>query len=163
MNEISIGFTHRGAGSRDTGLASFEAALAAGTDAALRRVFWDQEVHWRDLMAFTWTITPHDSPDTRCRGRLGQHAAQHQGAAISVWPNIAPPPRRVMRHGVASIEAFFSFETETARCSGIVRLVADEPDKAWVLATQLDELKGHEEPIDLRRPAGSAYSPQFWR
>jgi putative flavoprotein involved in K+ transport len=66
-----------------------------------------------------------------------------------------------MRHGVPSIEAFFSFETETARCSGIVRLVAAEPCKAWVLATQLDELKGHEEPVGLRRPAGSAYSRNF--
>ena len=42
-----------------------------------------------------------------------------------------------------------------------MRLVADEPKRAWVLATSLDELKGHEEPINERRPAGSAYSRNF--
>ncbi len=140
-------------------LASFEAALASGTEAALARVFWSREVHWRDLMAFTWTITPHDTlaattadllrtqPAIKARNfRLAEHRTA---------------PRHVMRHGVPSIEAFFSFETETARCSGIVRLVVDDPEKAWVIATQLDELKGHEEPVGLRRPTGSAYSRTF--
>ena len=42
-----------------------------------------------------------------------------------------------------------------------MRLVADEPKRAWVIATTLDELKGHEEPINERRPAGSAYSRNF--
>ena len=73
------------------------------------------------------------------RRRLG-------GFAVTVW---------------SSIEAFFVFETATARCSGILRLVAAAPDRAWVIATRLDELKGHEEPIDARRPAGSAYSRNF--
>ena len=41
-------------------LSAFESALSNGSEAALSAVLWD-EVHWRDLMAFTWTITPHDT------------------------------------------------------------------------------------------------------
>ena len=139
-------------------LASFELALSARSDAALRRVLWN-EVHWRDLMAFTWTITPHDDLQTAISGLIEYQAdvaARNFHLAES-----RTAPRRVMRHGVASIEAFFSFETKVGRCSGLVRLVADQPEKAWVLATALDALKGHEEPVNNRRPSGSAPSRTF--
>ena len=158
MNEIS-----KGVGSDTQAvvnwLASFEAALTAGTEAALRRVLWATELHWRDLMAFTWTITPHDTIVEAMADLIkAQPAIKARNFRLAEGRT---PARRVMRHGVATIEAFFSFETETARCSGIVRLVAAEPDKAWVLATQMDELKGHEEPVGQHRPAGSAYSRNF--
>lgn len=158
MNEMSAGLGSNTQAVEDW-LASFETALAAGTDAALRRVLWGTEVHWRDLMAFTWTITPHDTADDVVADLVRmQPSIRARNFRLAEGRT---PARRVMRHGVPSIEAFFSFETETARCSGIVRLVADEPDKAWVLATQLDELKGHEEPVGMNRPAGSAYSRNF--
>jgi len=139
-------------------LSAFEQALTAGDDAALRAVLAD-ECHWRDLLAFTWTITPHDSRDLAIAGlRKAQPSIQAQTFRLA---ETRTPPRRVKRHGVDTIEAFFSFETKTGRGSGIVRLLADKPDRAWVLATSLDELKGHEEPIDMRRPAGSAFSRNF--
>jgi putative flavoprotein involved in K+ transport len=140
-------------------LASFEVALALGSEAALTRVLWSREMHWRDLMAFTWTITPHDTLADTVAGLVrAQPAIRARNFRLAEGRTA---PRRVMRHGVPSIEAFFAFETETARCSGIVRLVADDPEKAWVIATQLDELKGHEEPVGLLRPTGSAYSRTF--
>ena len=139
-------------------LASFERALSARSDAALRRVLWN-EVHWRDLMAFTFTITPHDELAAAISSLI-ECQADVEARNFRLAEN-RTAPRRVMHHGVASIEAFFSFETKAGRCSGIVRLVADHPEKAWVLATALDELKGHEEPVDNRRPAGSAYSRNF--
>ncbi len=157
MNEISLN-AHTDAQLVMQWLAAFEAALNAMDRARLDRLL-DADMHWRDLMAFTWTITPHDSRDDTITGlqtaqpQIKAHAfrlAEHRTA-----------PRRVMRHGRLSIEAFFSFETAAARCSGIVRLVADAPEKAWVLATSLDELKGHEKPINMRRPTGSAYSRNF--
>lgn len=158
MNEVMIG-AHSEEQAVIQWLAAFEAALAQGTPAALAAVLWEPETHWRDLMAFTWTITPHDTAAATIAGLV---AAQPTIKArnFRLGEN-RTAPRRVMRHGVASIEAFFAFETETARCSGIVRLVADAPEKAWVLATQIDEIKGHEEPINMRRPAGSAYSRTF--
>ena len=139
-------------------LTSFESALSSGTEAALQEVLW-KDVHWRDLMAFTWTITPHDTLDAVIHDFI---TCQRQVNArnFSLSEN-RTAPRRVMRHGLASIEAFFSFETNVGRCTGIVRLVADHPEKAWVLATSLGELKGHEEPINMRRPAGSAFSRNF--
>ena len=158
MNEVMTG-AHSEAQAVIHWLAAFEAALAQGTEAALAAVLWEPETHWRDLMAFTWTITPHDTAAATIAGLV---AAQPTIKArnFRLGEN-RTAPRRVMRHGVPSIEAFFAFETETARCSGIVRLVAEAPEKAWVLATQIDEIKGHEEPINMRRPAGSAYSRTF--
>src|SRR3989338_7992058 len=158
MNEVMTG-AHSEAQAVIQWLAAFEAALAQGTEAALAAVLWERETHWRDLMALTWTITPHDTAAATIAGLV---AAQPTIKArnFRLGEN-RTAPRRVMRHGVPSIEAFFAFETETARCSGIVRLVADAPEKAWVLATQIDEIKGHEEPINMRRPAGSAYSRTF--
>lgn len=158
MNDIRIALGSDAQAVADW-LASFEAALATGTEAALRHVLWQNEMHWRDLMAFTWTITPHDTLDDTVADLVKRQPSIK--AHNFHLAEARTPARRVMRHGIATIEAFFSFETETARCSGIVRLVAAEPDKAWVLATQLDELKGHEEPVGQRRPAGSAFSRTF--
>ena len=139
-------------------LTSFESALSSGTEAALHEVLW-KDVHWRDLMAFTWTITPHDTLDAVIHDFITcQRQVNARNFSLS---EDRTAPRRVMRHGLASIEAFFSFETKVGRCTGIVRLVADHPEKAWVLATSLGELKGHEEPINMRRPAGSAFSRNF--
>ena len=158
MNEISRSLSFEAQMVADW-LVAFEAALKAGTEFALRRVLWGQEMHWRDLMAFTWTVTPHDTLNATVAGLLRtQPTIRAHNFQLTAGRT---PPRRVMRHGVETIEAFFEFETETARCSGIVRLVAAEPDRAWVIATQLDELKGHEEPVGLRRPSGSAYSRTF--
>jgi hypothetical protein len=139
-------------------LTAFESALSKRSADELSDLFWS-ETHWRDVLAFTQTITPHDSREEVIAGflkwQLQVHASNFRVAETRT------PPRLVKRHGVESIEAFFSFETKTARCSGLVRLVAEAPQKAWVLATRIDELKGHEEPVDNRRPSGDAYSRVF--
>jgi putative flavoprotein involved in K+ transport len=59
------------------------------------------------------------------------------------------------------IEALIEFETEAGRGHGLLRLLGTQPDKAWVLMTSLEELKGHEEPINERRPSGDDYSRIF--
>jgi len=139
-------------------LGTFEQALKAGDEGALRAVL-AEECHWRDLLAFTWNITLHDDRDHAMADlRRAQPTIQAQNFRLA---ETRTPPRRVKRHGIDSIEAFFSFETKFGRGSGIVRLITDRPERAWVLATSLDELKGHEEPINMRRPAGSAYSRNF--
>ena len=139
-------------------LAAFERALSSSSENQLHSLLW-RDVHWRDLMAFTLSITPHDTPEFAIADLLQCHA-DVQASNFQLAEN-RTAPRTVSRHGVNSIEAFFTFETRFARCSGLVRLVADEPEKAWVLATKLDEIKGHEEPIGLRRPTGDAYSRNF--
>ncbi len=71
------------------------------------------------------------------------------------------PPRRIRRTETEVIEAIFEFETAIGRGNGVVRLLADEPARAWMFMTGLEELKGFEEKTGKRRPSGAAYSRNF--
>jgi len=139
-------------------LADFEEALRAEDRANLAALFAD-ESHWRDLLAFTWNISPHEGTSAIVN-RLLEVQPTIQAQKFRVAQN-RTPPREVKRAGVSVIEAIFEFETALGRAHGVVRLLAAQPDKAWVLMTSLDELKGREEPINERRPGGSAYSRNF--
>jgi putative flavoprotein involved in K+ transport len=59
----------------------------------------------------------------------------------------------------ASVEAFFTFETELGRCRGHLRLLEPSDGRGdwngWTLFTSLEELKGHEERAGHRRPRRS--------
>ncbi|MFM0222991.1 NAD(P)-binding domain-containing protein [Paraburkholderia dipogonis] len=139
-------------------LADFEEALRAGDGTNLASLFAD-ECHWRDLLAFTWSISPHEGTAAIVNCLLAvQPTIQAQNFRVAANRT---PPREVKRAGVSVIEAIFEFETMLGRAHGVVRLLAAQPDKAWVLMTSLDELKGREEPINERRPGGSAYSRNF--
>ncbi len=139
-------------------LADFEAALCAGDSADLASLF-AEECHWRDLLAFTWNITPHQGI-AAIVDRLVKAQPTVQARNFEVAKN-RTAPREVKRAGVDVIEAIFEFETAVGRGHGVVRLLAAHPDKAWVLMTSLEELKGHEAPIHDRRPSGSAFSRIF--
>lgn len=139
-------------------LADFEAALQTRDRDELAALF-AADCHWRDLLAFTWSITPHEGPLAIVDSLLRQQT-RVQARNFEVDKD-RTPPREVRRIGFGVIEAIFSFETETGRGHGVVRLLAAQPDKAWVLMTSLDELKGHEETVDHRRPAGAAFSRVF--
>lgn len=142
----------------DRWLQSFEAALAAGDRAGLAGLFVPDS-HWRDLVAFTWTITPHRGAASiaealvRAQPSIGAHGFARNARRA--------PARAIKRLGEDVIESIFEFETRTGRASGVVRLMANAPERAWVLLTSLDELKGHEEATESRRPTGSAYSRNF--
>lgn len=139
-------------------LERFEKAANACDRAALEQLFIEDS-HWRDLCAYTWSITPHD-----CRDDIVDRLASRQKTVQAHGFKVAEgrtPPRKVARLGVPVIEAIFRFETAAGRGYGLVRLLAEQPEKAWVLMTSLHELKGHEEPIDERRPDGAAYSREF--
>ncbi|MBH69245.1 MAG: monooxygenase [Rhodospirillaceae bacterium] len=47
------------------------------------------------------------------------------------------------------------------REEGVLRLLADEPSKAWTFLTTVYELKGFEEKTGVDRPTGEAYSRNF--
>ena len=58
-----------------------------------------------------------------------------------------------------TIEAFFTFGTDIARCRGHIRLLADPQTgewKAWTLLTAMEDLKGFEEKAGALRPVSSA-------
>ncbi|MFT3719589.1 NAD(P)-binding domain-containing protein [Pseudorhodoferax sp.] len=139
-------------------LGRFEQALCARSAERIAALLAD-ECHWRDLCAFTWSISPCDDKAAVVRQLLAnQERVQARGFAIA-GGSVAP--RRVRRLGVDVVEAIFAFETQCGRCKGVVRLLPGEQPRAWVLMTSLRELKGHEEPVHARRPGGSAYSREF--
>ncbi|MCO6419048.1 NAD(P)/FAD-dependent oxidoreductase [Siccirubricoccus sp. KC 17139] len=142
-------------------LGKFEAALASRDPVRIGALF-HADSHWRDVLAFTWYMTPVAGRDEIAR-RLA--AEQGRTAAHGLHlPKGRKPPRHVTRLGVDSIEAIFEFSTAEGRGAGIVRLSAaaeGEAKKAWLLSTTLQALTGHEEKIGANRPTGAAYSRNF--
>lgn len=143
-------------------LATFEAALAS-RDATRIGALFHQDCHWRDVLAFTWHLTPlagRENVATRLAAEQA-HTASH-GFHL---PAGRRPPRKVKRLGIDSIEAIYAFETADGRGAGIVRLSPDpaagDAMKAWLLSTTLEALHGHEEKIGANRPTGAAYSRNF--
>ena len=119
-------------------LADFESALHTSDRAELASLF-AEECHWRDRLAFTWTITARRGAtaivDTLIIVQPQIHAREFEVARNRT------SPREVTRAGVGVIEAIFGFETAVGRGFGLVRLLAAHPDKAWMLMTSLSELK----------------------
>jgi putative flavoprotein involved in K+ transport len=139
-------------------LCGFEAALAARDAPSLEQAF-ATDCHWRDLLAFTWNITPHEGASAIAQALLAAQAATQ--AHRFELDAARTAPRHVRRVGVDVIEAIFRFETHAGLCHGVLRLLATQPDKAVVLMTSLETLRGHEEPVGARRPTGEAYSRLF--
>ncbi len=139
-------------------LAAFEAALRDRSESAIAALF-AQDSHWRDLLAFTWSLTPHGGADRIAKAMAGlQASVQARGFAIA---KNRTAPRRVRRLGVDVIEALFDFETAVGRGSGVLRLLADKPSQAWVFSTSLEEFKGFEEKLGARRPTGEEWAHNF--
>ncbi len=139
-------------------LARLDAALQSASRASVASLF-AADGYWRDLLAFTWSITPSQGADAIAALMVAKQAtAAARGFAIAEGRT---PPRRVHRAGNDVVEGIFRFETEVGRGIGVVRLLAGEPSKAFQLMTSLHELKGHEEKIGKRRPTGAPISRDF--
>jgi len=128
----------------DEWLADFERALTARDPVAAAALFATTSF-WRDLVAFTWNITTVEGRD----GVAGLLEAtldttDPRGFCTTEEPEEAD--------GVTS--AWIEFETAVGRCRGHLRLTGEG---AWTLLTTLEELKGHEEPLNQRRPMGAEH------
>src|SRR5690606_35036970 len=78
-------------------LAQLDAALRSGIRARVAALF-ASDGHWRDLFAFTWTITPSHGPDAIAAVMVARQAeVRARGFAIAEGRT---PPRRVQRAGV---------------------------------------------------------------
>jgi putative flavoprotein involved in K+ transport len=130
-------------------LGEFGAALASDQASRIAALFAD-DCHWRDILALTWNL------------RTTSGAERIANLMTSVLEPMSPrgldiaaghtPPRHVVRAGVDTIEAIFTFETSVGPCNGVVRLVSEgEQQRAWTLMTTLDEIRGHEDPANGRR------------
>ena len=145
-------------------LRAFESALAGGDEAGLANLF-TPDGNWRDILAFTWHLTPVVGAGAIAEGLLARQPAV--GARSFAIAAGRTAPRRVKRMGRDCIEAIYAFETNVGRCAGLLRLVPATDGggaaglKATVISTSLEELKGFEERIGDRRPSGAAYSRNF--
>jgi len=139
-------------------LGSLETALRDGNKSAIAKLFV-ADSHWRDLLAFTWDLTPQLGMDQIAAAMV--KAQPVVKAHDFVIAENRTPPRRTRRHGIDVIEAIFDFETNVGRGNGVIRLLADQPAKAWVLLTALDALKGFEEKTGRLQPKGEPYSRDF--
>ena len=142
-------------------LSAFETALVSRDAARIGALFHDDS-YWRDILAFTWHLTPVEGRD-KLAARLAVEQA-HTDAHGFHLPAGRKPPRHVRRLGIDCIEAIFEFSTAVGHGAGIVRLSQGkdgEEMKAWLVSTTLEELRGHEEKIGANRPTGAAYSRNF--
>jgi putative flavoprotein involved in K+ transport len=139
-------------------LVQLDGALQSTSRASVAALF-APDGHWRDLLAFTWSITPCQGAEAIAALMVArQESARVRGFAIAPGRT---PPRRVQRAGNDVIEGIFRFETGVGSGFGVVRLLAAEPSRAFQLMTGLHELKGFEEKIGKRRPTGAAISRNF--
>jgi hypothetical protein len=128
-------------------LTRFEQALAGGRAADIAALF-ETDGNWRDVLAFTWHLTPVVGA-TEIADLFVARQPSVQARDFEISPNRAQP-RSVKRLGRDCIEAIFTFQTAVGRGDGVLRLV-EAPDgfhKAWVCSTNLEELRGFEEKID---------------
>ncbi len=119
----------------------FAAALTKGDVAAASALFAD-DGYWRDLLAFTWTLTTAEGRpaiEAQLAGTLAE--ARPTAWQLEGWARV----------NGESVEAAFRFETATGRGRGVLRL---RGERCWTLLTTLKELKGHEEPSGPRRANG---------
>ena len=151
-------------------LDAFGAALAADDiDGAVS--LFVEDSHWRDLLAFTWSIQS-------IAGKSEITTALQQSLGATRPEDFHVPcqrtaPRMVTRAGVETLEAIFAFDTATGPANGVLRLVREDGDtdesadgnggewRAWILMTALDEIRGHEEHTGAHRPDGESYSREF--
>jgi putative flavoprotein involved in K+ transport len=127
-------------------LDQFDAALAAGDlDAAV--AMFAADCYWRDLVAFTWNIKTMEGRD-QVREMLNACLSRTKPRK---W-KIADGESASEANGVT--ECWISFETETARGYGLMRL---QNGQIWTLLTTMAELKGHEEKAGYSRPLGARH------
>lgn len=139
-------------------LSQFGAALARLDKPVIADLF-AVDCHWRDLFAFTWSITPSEGVDNIANLILSKQPSVK--ARDFKLAEGRQGPRRLRRIGVDVLEVLFQFETDIGHCFGVLRLLASDPSRAFQLLTSLNELTGFEEQTGKRRPTGAAYSRNF--
>ncbi|HSU99798.1 MAG TPA: nuclear transport factor 2 family protein, partial [Roseiarcus sp.] len=127
-------------------LGKFDAALAAGDiDAAVGMFAADS--YWRDLVAFTWNIKTMEGRD-QIRDMLAHCLRQAKPRHWRI------PEGEIATEADGVLESWISFETDTARGYGLIRL---KDGLIWTLLTTVAELKGHEEKAGFTRPLGARH------
>jgi putative flavoprotein involved in K+ transport len=121
-------------------LAELRGAFALEDAGAVARLL-TPDGHWRDIVAFTWTIVTHS-------GRAAIEAALQSALGRARPHDVCLPenrtaPRRVRRADVDCIELIFEFDTAFGHANAVARLVERADGwAAWTLVTTLETLHG---------------------
>jgi putative flavoprotein involved in K+ transport len=124
----------------------FGAALAAGDVPAALELF-QADCYWRDLVAFTWNLKTLEGKE-----QIGDMLRAQLGEARPEKWRIADGEEASESGDV--IEGWIEFETALARGYGQIRI---KEGRIWTLLTTMQELKGFEEAMGVRRPAGAKH------
>jgi len=127
-------------------LAQLNSALQCGDTAAVAALF-QPECYWRDLVFFTWNLRTLES----------QQAVQDMLASQLDHLQPVQFSRDVQENVTSSdnvVEGWFYLESQLARGYGHIRI---KDGKIWTLLTTMNELKGFEEPLGVRRPKGAVH------
>ncbi|MET0291374.1 MAG: NAD(P)/FAD-dependent oxidoreductase [Steroidobacteraceae bacterium] len=122
-------------------IARFAEAVAKPDAADWSSLFAD-ECYWRDLLAFTWDIATLEGREAI--------AAMVQSQSPAVAPKNFVPGTSTLPM-TDDTQGWFTFETATSRCRGLVQL---REGRAAVVLTAMTELIGYEEAGGPRRPDG---------
>ncbi|CAD6526248.1 NAD(P)/FAD-dependent oxidoreductase [Paraburkholderia metrosideri] len=128
-------------------LESLEGALRRGDTAAAVELF-QPECYWRDLVAFTWNIKTMEGRE-QIAAMLNSQVGAIKPSKLKLAEDSEPAADT---NGVT--QGWITFETESARGSGFIRL---KDGLIWTLLTTMAELKGHEEPKGPKRPMGAEH------
>jgi cation diffusion facilitator CzcD-associated flavoprotein CzcO len=150
----------------DSWLARFNDAIADKSngmvDKKLAELF-HSDSYWRDALALSWclqTVTHNESIRRTLRALTTDIGITDLQLDVD-----ATPPRIVRRAGKDAIEAFFQFQTNVARCRGILRLMPGDNQpgvwRAWTFFTAMEELTGFEEENNQNRLMSESYSRDF--
>jgi putative flavoprotein involved in K+ transport len=118
-------------------IATFDAALNAGSDKALAECF-AADSHWRNLFGVSWHFATFSGRETLVRELLSR--SRDAGVASFRIDAVVLAPRRVTVAGREVIEAVIRFDTANGPGVGAIRLLpsADGEAKAWTFSTTLD-------------------------
>ncbi|KIX02560.1 uncharacterized protein Z518_08501 [Rhinocladiella mackenziei CBS 650.93] len=114
--------------------------------AAASEVFID-DCWWRDILAFSWDITTKHGQES-IRELFG--ASTTEVKDLKPMKTGALQPTLTDMGGLVWIQSGFTFETKFGFGRGFVRLanVGESTWKAWTVFTQVEELKGLDEPVN---------------
>ena len=133
-------------------LDQFNAALARRAPQAAAELFAD-ECYWRDLVLLTWNLKTLEG-----RAAIRQMLDAQLDAAAPVVFSLTPGETVDEADGV--ISAWIDIDTRLISGHGHIRI---QDGRIWTLLTTAQELKGHEEPLNTRRPMGAEHGIQRGR
>ncbi|MBV8400503.1 MAG: NAD(P)/FAD-dependent oxidoreductase, partial [Acetobacteraceae bacterium] len=138
--------THAALAATNTWLAAFGEALERRDGAAAAALFLP-DGHWRDLLAFTWSIETRNGAGA-IRAALDETLPRTRPAGFHLDAD-RTPPRQLTRAGREVVEVIFAFETSFGKADAVARLVPDPGGpgglRAWTVLTALETLRGHED------------------